>query len=851
MYKLYEEKFNVIYPESSNATYVSLMNYSDEMDKPFQRWYRYKEGYSTELVQAIIKEYNTNPEGIILDPFMGSGTTLLAASKLGLKSIGFEVNPFSYFLSRLKLKNYTQEFIEEFRKSYLRLLKISIDNNDEFELPLLSTSKNVFDENIRHFYMGFKNLIKSDLSISDDIKDLLMLGWLSCLEYISNYKKSGNGLKKRKYVNPRIITIDDICNILNNQYSNMYEDMKNNNIVYNVDLYNDTCLNMKNIKDKAISGIIFSPPYANCFDYTEIYKLELWFGDFVKEYSDLKKLRLKSLRSHLNGVDLNTENVELKTIDFLENLIPMIEEKELWSKKIPSMLRCYFHDMFTLLEDCYRVLEDDGFCSIIVSNSAYGGIIVPTDLILADYAEKIGFEVDKIEVDRYIITSSQQYEATKENKQFLRESLICLKKSSMKEENKTPIIVDTLPMDIDNNAVYLINQSNTNDYTHNYFKYPCKFIPEIPRWAIKKYANEGTIIFDPFSGSGTTLVESIVNGYDAYGTEIDDVAKLLIKVKTTRLTNEEIEEMNNIVDEILSEIDENNENAIIPHINNINHWFPTENIKQLGQIRFYINQINNQNIKDFLLICLASIIRKCSYADDSSPKPYVSSKVKKVPGDPKKEFNSIFKKYRVGMEKLLALNTENNAEIVNGNALKVNIDRTVDLIITSPPYINAFDYARTMRLENLWLGYLTESEITKKKQLYVGTENIKKVEEIGNLEILDESNLLKEYYNKILEVDEKRALIVKRFFQDMKINLEEMYRMLNPNGHYCIVIGNSTIRGIKVESWKVLRDLALKIGFEVDLEFSYIIKNPYLSIPRNGKGGKISSDYILVLKKTN
>ena len=167
MYKLYEEKFNVIYPESNNATYVSLMNYSDEMDKPFQRWYRYKEGYSTELVKAIIKEYNANPEGTILDPFMGSGTTLLAASKLGLKSIGFEVNPFSFFLSRLKLKNYTQEFIEEFRKSYLKLLEISIDNNDEFELPLLSTSKNVFDENIRHFYMGFKNLIKSDLSIRD------------------------------------------------------------------------------------------------------------------------------------------------------------------------------------------------------------------------------------------------------------------------------------------------------------------------------------------------------------------------------------------------------------------------------------------------------------------------------------------------------------------------------------------------------------------------------------------------------------------------------------------------------------------------------------------------------------
>ena len=104
-----EHRFKVIYPESPNATYTSLLNYSDDLNKPFQRWYRYKEGYSVELVEHLIREYAERKEGIILDPFSGSGSTLLAAEDMGYSGIGFEVNPFSYFLSKKLTKNQKTE----------------------------------------------------------------------------------------------------------------------------------------------------------------------------------------------------------------------------------------------------------------------------------------------------------------------------------------------------------------------------------------------------------------------------------------------------------------------------------------------------------------------------------------------------------------------------------------------------------------------------------------------------------------------------------------------------------------------------------------------------------------------
>lgn len=428
MFNEYEKKYNVLYPKNEKATYNSLLNYSDDLSTSRQRWYRYKEGYSLELVKKIIREYNNNPEGTILDPFLGSGSTILAANEMGLRGIGFEVNPFSYNLANAKLKNYTIEFCTEFENI---IKDITIDKkipNVEYKLPNLSISKKVFNSNVEEIMMSIKKYIL-DLDINEDMRSLLMIGWISNIERLSNYKKAGNGLKKRKYVKPRIITDEDVYNSLNETYMSILSDIKINNAKYKSEIYNETSLTFKEkIKKESISGIIFSPPYANCFDYVEIYKLELWFGDFVDSYEELKKLRKQSVRSNLNS-DLKSYDMGEETVsNILSQQLDEIKDIKLWDKRIPGMLKLYYQDMFNIIKNSYEVLEDKGFCAIVVGNSAYGGIIFPTDLILAEYADYIGFKVDKIEVDRYIITSSQQYKMTKNNGKYLRESILCLKK---------------------------------------------------------------------------------------------------------------------------------------------------------------------------------------------------------------------------------------------------------------------------------------------------------------------------------------------------------------------------------------------------------------------------------------
>lgn len=424
-YKDLEAKYKVVYPETDKATYKSILNFSDDLSRPFQRWCRYKEGYSIELVETLIKKYNKNKKGVILDPFLGSGTTLIGANNLGLSGIGFEVNPFSYHLATCKNSIYTKEDVNNLKKCVKKILQDALNNEISYSLPELSISHKVFNAEIEGYYMRIKVVIDS-LSIPNKIKSFLSLGWISKIEEFANYRKAGNGLKIKKYKRPNNITIENVQDSLSLLYYDMIADIEKHSAIKNTTIYNDTCLEMENyIDESSVSGIISSPPYANCFDYTEIYKLELWFGQYVKSYSDLKKLRQKAIRSNLNGT-LKDDNI--KVSNYLEILLNELKTKKLWDKRIPQMLKLYFSDMFKLIDKCYKVLEKHGFCCVIVGNSAYSNVVFPTDLLLAQYSETIGFKVDQILVDRYLITSSQQYENTKGLKNYLRESIVCLRK---------------------------------------------------------------------------------------------------------------------------------------------------------------------------------------------------------------------------------------------------------------------------------------------------------------------------------------------------------------------------------------------------------------------------------------
>ena len=176
------------------------------------------------------------------------------------------------------------------------------------------------------------------------------------------------------------------------------------------------------VKDMPIGLCVFSPPYANCFDYCEVYKLEFWIGGFVKSYDDFERFRSIALRSHVNSKFSHEFSNSNKDVDTIASLISSFN---IWNKNIPDMIRGYFDDMESMIKNLSKILVNKAKCYIVVANSGYKGILVPTDLLLAEIAEKYGYKVCNIYHARKIRSSSQQMHILNTNyNNLMRESVI-------------------------------------------------------------------------------------------------------------------------------------------------------------------------------------------------------------------------------------------------------------------------------------------------------------------------------------------------------------------------------------------------------------------------------------------
>ncbi len=287
----------------------------------------------------------------------------------------------------------------------------------------------------------------------------------------------------------------------------------------------------------------------------------------------------------------------------------------------------------------------------------------------------------------------------------------------------------------------------------------------------------------------------------------------------------------------------------IPEFPYRDNWFNKEIIYELAYLKKTINNLDaSDDVKNFYQICLSSIIRSVSNADDNCTRTVIRKKLNKIvePADALKRFTETI---LVNVPKTIEFSKICPVDITatfpeNMDARNINYpENHFDLAVTSPPYANAVDYPRTHQLEIYWLG-IANGSLTPLKRKHIGTESVsvENYKTLHNINIPEADKVI----SKIFEKDERRAFIAYKFLHDMELNLRECYRVLKNDGRYILVVGNNKIRGELFENWKYIMLLAEKVGFKIEKYFASEIIRHFIKVPREER---INTDWIVVLKK--
>lgn len=405
-----------------------------------------------------------------------------------------------------------------------------------------------------------------------------------------------------------------------------------------------------------------------------------------------------------------------------------------------------------------------------------------------------------------------------------------------------------------------------NEYTkfstHGYHTYPAMMIPQIARRLIEVYGKGAKTILDPFMGSGTALLEGVLHSQfkKAYGIDINPLARLISKVKTTAIEPALLwNEYDKLIKNCLSEkynASFKNKKIEPPDFFNINFWFKPEAIIDLSIIKQKIDKIENKDIKDFFLVAFSETVRSASNTRKGEFKLYrmTSKMLKKRNPKALEDFRAKAKENIFRMENFIKEKNGCEVRILDEDTrFKTSVpDNSIDIIVTSPPYGDSrttVAYGQFSRLALQWLGY--DEKIIR---------NIDKVS-LGGIPTKNlENNLcsftLKKILCEISKIDSKRAKDVLSFYIDFDKCVEELHRITKKGSFLCFVLGNRTVKGIKIPTDIIITEL-----FQSKNHYEHIntfIRNiphkrmPKLNSPTNIKGklsATMNEEYIVILQK--
>lgn len=391
-------------PVSSNMPALQL---------PFQRWFKFKEAFSPKFIVDCAASL-PKPPSSCLDPFGGSGTTALTAQFLGILPTTIEVNPFLADLIEAKLSAYDTERLQADYFEVLNLSKslhrASTDFLKDAPPTLVQPGKDgrwIYPKDVAKRIFALREAIGQVKSPQNKMLLNVVLG--STLIALSNVIVNGKGRKYRRGWETRQKTAADVELTFRGSFFEVYSDICHyaGRALRDYTLIRGDSRTAIDLVDK-IDFAVFSPPYPNSFDYTDIYNLELWMLGYLKSKPDNARLRSATLRSHVQiGREFSDDSLESKVLARTYRQLCRVRD-DLWNPHIPEMICAYFADMKTILTKLKTKLNKNGKAFLAVGNSKYAGVMVDTKSILQEVALANGYKKATGRPIRSMRSSAQQ-----------------------------------------------------------------------------------------------------------------------------------------------------------------------------------------------------------------------------------------------------------------------------------------------------------------------------------------------------------------------------------------------------------------------------------------------------------
>lgn len=379
---------------------------------PFQRWHRFKEAFSPELINQAVQE-SPVPVRRLADPFGGSGTSAIACQFLGIEPVTIEVNPFLADLIAAKLAIY---HVPELLTALTRVARKATASRSRGANLIRSLPATFVEPGVKERWLFDRPVLIQIARLREAIEDeanpavvrlfRVLLGGL--VVGFSNAAVSGKGRRYRvnwqeRRVDPACVLptfADAVAAAIVEIGASASRPMRGGQL-----LHGDSRKLLASVGK--FDQLTCSPPYPNSFDYTDVYNLELWMLGYLKNFDDNRDLRQATLSSH---VQISRDFAAAPRCPRLDRTIRALRRvgDELWDPRIPAMVGAYFADLQGLLRICAQQLPSQGQAWFVVGDSQYAGIRVQVAKILTDLAPSVGLKVERTTPFRSMRVSPQQ-----------------------------------------------------------------------------------------------------------------------------------------------------------------------------------------------------------------------------------------------------------------------------------------------------------------------------------------------------------------------------------------------------------------------------------------------------------